>query len=364
MHQLIPPPAVPEHAGHVTDAAALLEDGEVSLSDPRILRAALAGRHGVPLAGREQESRELQAAGYRDLPFGRLYEGHVNVLQLIARLGTDKQRAWVAAAAGRGELFGLWNTEAHDGVRIVRSGPCGLILQGRKTFCSGAPAVAHALISARTPDGAMQLVLVDMNRERPAQDPSFWKPLGMERSESFAVDFTGVHVQTEAILGPPGAYAATPWFEAGAWRFLAVQAGGVRRLFDDYLAWLHTAGRESDILTQANIGKCYIAVRTCGAWLSECAKAWREFDRCRAEVSGLLLTVDAARVAVECAALDVAERIERGVGARGLLEPAPFSQGLRDLRMYLRQPAPDQAMLRVGSAALASRSTRSARDGE
>ena len=36
------------------------------------------------------------------------------------------------------------------------------------------------------------------------------------------------------------------------------------------------------------------------------------------------------------------EACERAVGARGLPEPWPFSRLIRDLRMYLRQPAPDR----------------------
>ena len=64
-------------------------------------------------------------------------------------------------------------------------------------------------------------------------------------------------------------------------------------------------------------------------------------------------TVDAARAATERAALDVLERVERAVGARGLLAPEPFAALVRDLRMYLRQPAPDLAISRVGRDAFA-----------
>jgi hypothetical protein len=48
------------------------------------------------------------------------------------------------------------------------------------------------------------------------------------------------------------------------------------------------------------------------------------------------------------------ERIERGVGARGLLESEPFMRRLRDLRMYLRQPAVDATLARVARASLPS----------
>ena len=100
------------------------------------------------------------------------------------------------------------------------------------------------------------------------------------------------------------------------------------------------------------------AARTARVWSETCAAAWAEYDRGTLAVTDLHVTVDAARVAVERAALEVAEAVERGVGARGLLEPAPFSRLLRDLRMYLRQPAPDQALMRVGRAALGDDAAR------
>ncbi|GAC1629279.1 MAG: hypothetical protein NVS4B5_20310 [Vulcanimicrobiaceae bacterium] len=47
------------------------------------------------------------------------------------------------------------------------------------------------------------------------------------------------------------------------------------------------------------------------------------------------------------------------VGARGLVAPQPFAELLRDLQMYLRQPASDAIVQRVGHAAFAA--ARSAR---
>ena len=58
------------------------------------------------------------------------------------------------------------------------------------------------------------------------------------------------------------------------------------------------------------------------------------------------------RLAIERICLDVMELITRGVGARGLLGEAGFEKRLRDLAMYLRQPAPDQALAEVGRQAL------------
>jgi alkylation response protein AidB-like acyl-CoA dehydrogenase len=158
----------------------LVEDLESGLADPR----------GVPLLGRRDEHERLRAAGARDLAWGRLYEGHVNALQLIARLGDDRQRARAAGDVAAGRLFGVWNTEAHDGVRIAGVGIGGVVLAGRKTFASGAGRVARAVVTAAWPDGGSQLMVVPLDRVTVVIDRSFWRPYGMEASDSFAVDFT------------------------------------------------------------------------------------------------------------------------------------------------------------------------------
>ncbi|MDL2345899.1 glycosyl transferase family 1, partial [Deinococcus sp. MIMF12] len=62
----------------------------------------------------------------------------------------------------------------------------------------------------------------------------------------------------------------------------------------------------------------------------------------------VLAYVALARTATEDACLLACEAAERAVGARGLLAPWPTERLLRDLRMYLRQPAPDAARLAVG----------------
>ena len=154
--------------------------------------ATIADERGVSLLGRRDEYDRLRDAGANDLAWGRLYEGHVNAMQLIARLGTPEQRLRAERDATRGLLFGVWNTEASDGVRARRTDDGRIVLSGRKTFASGAGRVARAIISAAWSEGPAQLTIVPMDAVETAIDESFWKPFGMEASDSFAVDFSGV----------------------------------------------------------------------------------------------------------------------------------------------------------------------------
>lgn len=325
------------------------------------LAVGLSDARGVPSGGRREEHDRLRAAGAQDLAWGRLYEGHVNALQLIGRYGDEAQRARAAGDVARGKLFGVWNTEAADGVLIVSAGAAGVELAGRKTFASGAGRVARAIVTASWPDGRSQMTIVRMDRVDAAIDRTFWRPYGMEDSDSFAVDFAGIAVQREDLLGAPGDYTRPPWFTAGASRFIAVQTGAVERLVADFAAFLVRRKQTDDALQLSRLGECTVAARSAVLWTNACFEAWMRYDdepESGSHEADLLVTVDTARYAVERAALDVAERVERGVGARGLLESEPFARRLRDLRMYLRQPAIDATLLRVARLALSPRAIR------
>ncbi len=251
-------------------------------------------------------------------------------------------------------LFGVWNTQAADGVRIVEADAGGIALFGRKTFGSGAGRVKRAIVTAAWHDGSSQITLIPMDEVEVGIDPSFWRPYGMEDSDSYAVDFAGVRLRRDALIGAPGDYERAPWFTAGASRFVAVQTGGIEQLVIDFAAFLKRRNYAEDPLQLARLGECAVDARTALLWTNACADAWSRYDAQPddAHEAQLHVTVDAARNAVERVALDVSERIERGVGARGLLESEPFPRRLRDLRMYLRQPAIDATLLRVARASL------------
>jgi alkylation response protein AidB-like acyl-CoA dehydrogenase len=62
----------------------------------------------------------LKRIGYGNLSVGRIYEGHVNALQLIQTFGSKEQVALYARDASvHHKIFGVWNAEAEDGVKII-----------------------------------------------------------------------------------------------------------------------------------------------------------------------------------------------------------------------------------------------------
>lgn len=160
---------------------------------------------------------------------------------------------------------------------------------------------------------------------------------------------------------PAWRYARQPWFFGGAVRFTAVQTGGIERLVFETAQYLAHRGRAGDLLQTMRLGEMRVALRTALHWLDAGADAWSAYDAGpgdEAAAQAVVEAADGARIAIEGAALSVIERAMRAIGARGLQEPLPFVRLVRDLEMYLRQPAPDAAIARVGRAAFEATSAQ------
>jgi alkylation response protein AidB-like acyl-CoA dehydrogenase len=312
-------------------------------------------RCGVFSEGRSAEMKAHRAAGAIDPSLGRIFEGHCNGVLLVSLFGTRAQRESFEHDVADGHISGVWNTQDTDPVRIRKTAG-GFALSGTKNWASGADVVSRPVITAAWDDGGVQMCVVPLDRVSVAVDASSWHPLGMHESNSHAVTFDGVELSDADIIGAPGDYAQQPWFGGGALRFTAVHAGIVERLLDETTAYVVARERDGDALQRARIANMRIGAQSALNWLAAGVAAWSAYDaRPSTEAAASVTdTVDMARLAVERIALDAIEDAVRSVGAHGLVEPYPFAGLVRDLQMYLRQPAPDAALMRVAAAGIGS----------
>ncbi len=303
---------------------------------------SMAGGAGL---GEEPGARRLAAVlrlvGYGSLALGRLYEGHVNALQLVALYGGPEQRERLFADARDGHLFGVWNTEPPEGGLALEDGAGGLRLAGVKTFASGAGYVTRALVTSRGPGGTGTLMLVVPLKTGTRADLSAWRSHGMRASATGTLDFAGIAVAAEDILGGPDDYFRQPDFSGGAWRFAAVQLGGIEAVFDVWRGHLAATGRGGDPHQLARLGEGAIAVEGARLWVERAAQAVSDPALPPERVVAL---VNLARLAVERAGLDVLQLAQRSVGLQGFLRPHALERLSRDLATYLRQPGPDRAL--------------------
>ncbi|HJE26165.1 MAG TPA: acyl-CoA/acyl-ACP dehydrogenase [Methylorubrum populi] len=283
----------------------------------------------------------LRLVGYGSLALGRLYEGHVNALQLIGRFGEAGQRTRLFSDARDGHLFGVWNTEPAEGGLVLGEGAGDRSLSGVKTLASGAGRVTRALVTVRSPGEDAPLMLVVPLEAGSRADLQAWHAHGMRASATGTVDFTGLVVGPDAILGAPGDYHRQPIFSGGAWRFAAVHLGGIEAVFDAWRGHVTRLGRGADPHQLARLGEGAIAVEGARLWVMRAAGIVAE-DALSAD--RIVAFVNLARLAVEKAGLEVLQLAQRSVGLQGFLRGHPLERLSRDLATYLRQPGPDRAL--------------------
>ncbi|MDP4021744.1 acyl-CoA dehydrogenase family protein [Methylobacterium sp. NEAU 140] len=354
---MLPPPAIvraaeaaaavfaeraPRHDRHGAfpreDIDGLREAGLLAAPLP----VALGGAGLCEAGSADALAAVLAAVGRGSLALGRLYEGHVNALALVLRYGSDDARDALARDARDGHLFGVWNTEPDPG-GLTLDGP---ELAGAKSLASGAGHVTRPLVTARLPDGRRQMLVVPLERGTRA-DLADWRAHGMRASATGTVDFSGLRAADAHAVGEPDAYFRQPFFSAGAWRFLAVQLGGIEAVVEAHRAHLRATGRGGDPHQRARLGQAAQAAETARLFVRGAARiAAAEADE---DPERVVAYVNLARGAVERAGLDAIALAQRSVGLQGFLETHPLERLIRDLATYLRQPGPDYALDRAAA---------------
>jgi alkylation response protein AidB-like acyl-CoA dehydrogenase len=318
------------------DVAALHEEG--------LLLAPFPKRYGGASLSRGDEAAFvlpsiLREIGAGSLPLGRLYEGHVNAIGLIDAYGSAKQLAQMAHEARCGALFGVWAADDGEGLRLRGAGETRK-LKGRKILCSGASVIERPLVTARDEEGRLWMLAPRLRRGERA-DLSTWTAQGMRASATGAVNFDDVPVSEEDVVGGRDDYHRQPAFSGGAWRFAAVQLGGMQALLDELRRHLVSTGRGEDPHQSARLRQAAIAFETAALWVERAAIV-AETDHQTAD--SVVAYVNLARSAVEYEALRLLELVHRSVGLAAYMRPHPLELISRDLATYLRQPGPDRAL--------------------
>jgi len=277
--------------------------------------------------------------GQGSLAVARLYEAHVNALQLVLRYGPPPLMAQVAADARRGHLFALWVTDPPGAALAAKPAASFHRLEGSKAFCSGAGIASRALITASTEAGTRMLVVHVEPGTRVL--PSEIKLSGMRAAITGSMAFTGMEITPQAFVGAAGDYLREPVFSAGAWRGSAAALGGLAALVELHRTEILHRRRDQDPHQRARFGQLIIAYESARLWMQGAAqRACLEDDTPEAIVA----YVNLARLAVEAACLDAMRLTQRGLGLGAFIAGYPAERLCRDLATYLRQPAPDEVL--------------------
>ncbi|MEI4261376.1 acyl-CoA dehydrogenase [Roseovarius sp. D0-M9] len=292
----------------------------------------------------ERTARSLMKVGAANLSVGRLWEGHVNALALIALYAGPGQRARADDLIGRGAFLGVWGA---DGDAPVTWDPLRGCLSGGKRFASGLGTVSHAIVTVDSgPD--VRLALIDVSNMARA-DTGTWNMQGMKATTSGTFDFTDLPESAVDWIGKPGEYLKEPHFVGGVWRIAALQVGAAVGLLDVAAAQLRSMGR-----MQAQPQQTRLMTVLMRAWagisLVERAAAATVNPDLRAEE--IVSASISARLVTEEIALDAIRAVEQSLGIQHFDAGAQTGRMARDLAVYLRQAARDAFLLRAAEEAL------------
>jgi Acyl-CoA dehydrogenase, N-terminal domain len=201
------------HAGMYDEDGAFPASDIVALHEAGLLTAHLPREFGGAALGGPTLGKVLRNIGWPSLPLGRLFEGHVNATSLVLRYGDREQIIRIASEARQGKLFGVWNTDDENNLRLIRSGRL-VRLEGRKILASGAGHIERPIVTA-TDERERRLIVMPHLRSGERADLSRWTAHGMRASATGAVDFSGVVIAPDEIVGSDGDANPLPPAERG-----------------------------------------------------------------------------------------------------------------------------------------------------
>lgn len=286
-----------------------LIDGDVHLPLPG---------HGHTLA----RWQALARVAREDLALVKLYESHFDAVAILRELDP-------AVTVPRGTVHAVWASEArHDPIRLRattgREG--GFVVDGRKSWCSGASVVDRALMTAVDGDGQRRIVEVDLSSAGITIDTDRWHAVGMRATGSFDVVCAAVPVR---VIGPVDGYLARPGFWHGGagiaacWHGAAAAIGTrVRDL---------QAGRD-DVHALAHLGAIDAALAASAALLRETADA---IDRSPRQDAGRIVLRVRGAVADLCEL--VIHHAGRAIGPGPFCHEGDLAQRVADLPIFMRQ---------------------------
>ncbi len=320
-------------------AAARAAVGDV----PALLDVAKTASRTAPLpgSGRTAVLWELLASVTAvDVAAGRVLEPHLDAAAILAQSGTESgtEAGKLPAAHPWGDSFeGAWGVFAAEaaGQRLeARRADHGFVLDGAKPWCSLAPQLDYAVVTAHLDGGNRAAFAIDLHATGVGFADPGWTSRGLREIPSGTVHLDAVPA---VPLGGPGWYFQRPGFAWGGMGVAACWFGGavaVARGYREALQRGRAAGREPDQLALAHLGEIDRTLGALAGYLARTAAridggdligrgAWREALRVRGGVA----------VAVE----RIQGLVSQNLGPAPLAFDEQYAKRMADLSLYIRQ---------------------------
>lgn len=294
----------------------------------------------LPLPGEGRTAllwEALATLGAADLTVARTLEPHVDALGVLAQAGMT---------APEGATFGVYAAEGPGTRLAAERRDHGVVLTGRKPWCSLGDRVSHALVTAWVDASCRGLFLADLGgpgvRPDPASAP--WVARGLSAVTSGGLELTDVPAEP---VGGPGWYLERPGFAWGGIGVAAIWFGGAVGVARRVHAALRQ--REPDQLGLAHLGALDVALSSARASLADAATA---VDAGRASgEAGAMLALRVRTVVAGCVE-QVLRVADHALGPAPLALEEEHARRVDDLRLYVRQHHAERDEAALGRAVL------------
>lgn len=279
----------------------------------------------------------LASVASDDLAFGRLAEGHLDALTILAEAG---------CAPAPGALYGVWASKSGGKDLDATRADDTWRLTGEKGFCSGAGSLDRALVTGDT-DRGPGLFDVDLRSDAVTVLPGTWPAVGMADSDSETVRFE--QARADRTVGANGFYTGRIGFWYGAVGVAACWYGAAAALVDSV----------GQALAAGSPGDTELAPYGAAAARAQGMRATLEWAAGRIDeerdVDAIRLVALLSREVVHAGCMEVLALAAAAGGARPIcLDPAQ-SRRSADLYAYLAQYRPGRDTAGLGRQLLEGR---------
>lgn len=286
----------------------------------------------IPGAGHTaQRHLCLLEVAREDLSLARIVEAHFDAVAILA----DANREPVYDA-----LYGVWASEIPGKSLTLSETSNGFLINGAKSFCSGAGLIDHALVTVAAPDPFLIDIDLHTHADTLSIDTSAWKPAAFAQTNTATVTFHDTPVSRDAILGQRGWYLTRPGFWHGAIGPASCWAGGALGLVD----YARNQSR-SDPHTLAHLGALEADAY---ALCSVLTTSGNEIDAAPNDIRAAHIRALTVRHLVEQHATSILTHLGRAYGPHPLVFDEPISQRTQELTIYLRQSHAERDLAALG----------------
>jgi alkylation response protein AidB-like acyl-CoA dehydrogenase len=306
-----------------------------------------------------------------DSSMGHLF-GFQHLLLATVRLFGDQWPYYYAETVKNNYFWGNTLNPLDTRAKIAAQGQ-DWVIDGVKSFCSGAMDSDYLIISA-LPENGGKLVVAAIPTQRPGiRINADWDNMGQRQTDSGSVDFDGVQIYDSEILrnpGPLGSVFATlrPLIAQLVLTniYLGIAEGALAEALSYtrsqsrawFLSGVESATRDPYVLKK--YGEFWVDLNAASMTTDYAARlldnAWRQGNALSETDRGEVAIASAtAKVLATRAGLDVTQRLFEVTGARATNSKAGFDRFWRNLRTHSLHDPVDYKLLDLGEWVLNSK---------